>query len=252
MNRGPQLLKWVVGLLALVALVALARSAGGLLPEFAEWIASLGYWGPLIFVIAYVLAAVLFVPGALLTLAGGAIFGLVEGTVLVFIAATLGSGLAFLIARYLARESIEARIRSNPRFSAVDRAVARDGLKITFLLRLSPIFPFNFINYALGLTKVGFRDYMLASIGMLPGTILYVYYGRVIGDVAALAAGATPDGGLAQQILTGVGLVATIAVTTVVTRVARRALAEAGAGDEAANAELAPASPSGSEKPLNS
>jgi uncharacterized membrane protein YdjX (TVP38/TMEM64 family) len=139
----------------------------------------------------------------------------------------LGSGAAFLTGRYFARDWIESRLESNPRFAAVDRAVAKDGLKITFLLRLSPVFPFNFINYALGLTQVSFRDYMLAAFGMLPGTLLYVYYGRVIGDVAALAGGAAPERSWASWGVTILGLAATIAVMAIVTRTARRALGEA-------------------------
>jgi uncharacterized membrane protein YdjX (TVP38/TMEM64 family) len=138
----------------------------------------------------------------------------------------LGSAGGFLIARYGARGWVEPRIASNARFAAVDRAVAENGLKITFLLRLSPVFPFSFLNYALGLTSVSFRDYLLASAGMLPGTLLYVYYGKVVGDVAAIAGGA-PAGGNERTVFTIAGLLATIAVTTVVTRVARRALAEA-------------------------
>jgi uncharacterized membrane protein YdjX (TVP38/TMEM64 family) len=104
--------------------------------------------------------------------------------------------------------------------------VADQGLKIVFLLRLSPAFPFNFMNYGLGVTQVSFRDYLIASIGMLPGTLLYVYYGKVVGDAAALAAGAAVDKDAAYYVVLTLGLVATIAVTTIVTRLARKALAQ--------------------------
>lgn len=215
-----------IGLLLLVGVILLARQAGGYIPALASWVEAQGYWGPIIYIGVYAIATVLFIPGALMTLAGGAIFGIVKGTAYVFLAAVIGSGAAFLTGRYFARGWIESRFAGSPRFDAVDRAVAQDGLKITFLLRLSPVFPFNFINYALGLTQVSFRDYMIASVGMLPGTLLYVYYGRVIGDVAALAGGAAPEKTPASYAVTALGLAATIAVTAIVTRTARRALGE--------------------------
>src|SRR5207245_1117774 len=113
----------------------------------------------------------------------------VPGTVYVLIAATLGSAAAFLVSRYLARGAIERRLANIPRFAAIDRAVGAEGRKIVFLLRLSPVFPFTLLNYALGLTQVRFADYLVAAIGMLPGTVLYVYAGQAIGDVTALAGG---------------------------------------------------------------
>ncbi len=218
--------KIVVGLAALVAIVALGRSGGAYLPAFATWVEGLGVWGPIVFILAYALAAVAFVPGSLLTLAAGALFGLVEGTAFVFIGATLGAAAAFLVARYLTRAPIERRLADNQRFAAIDQAVGGQGRKIVFLLRLSPIFPFNLLNYALGLTQVAFIDYLVASLGMIPGTILYVYYGKLAGDVAAVAGGVAPQHDSAYYAVLAVGLLATVAVTTVVTRIARRTLAE--------------------------
>ena len=214
----------VVVVVAVVA--ALARFAGGYVQIAAEWVEGLGPWGPAAYIALYVVATVAFVPGALLTLAGGAIFGVAKGTAIVFVGAVLGSGAAFLVSRHVARSWVEAQLVKSPRFSAIDRAVARDGFKITALLRLSPVLPFNFMNYALGLTQVRFRDYMAAAVGMLPATVLYVYYGRVIGDVAALAGGSAPDRDASYYAVTGLGLAATIAVTAIVTRIARRALDE--------------------------
>lgn len=208
-------------------LVVVGRLAGGYLPGFAAWVNGLGVWGPVVFVLGYALAVVAFVPASLLTLAAGAIFGIGKGVLLVFIAAVLGSATAFLIARYVARDAIERRLAGNPRFGAVDRAIGVEGRKIVFLLRLSPLVPFTFLNYALGLTRVRFADYLLASPGMLPGTLLYVYYGKLAGDVAALAGGAPVEKGAGYYAVLGLGLVATIAVTAYVTRIARRALAEA-------------------------
>jgi len=215
------------GIAALVAVVVLGRQVGGYVLAFAAWVQGLGAWGPAVFIAGYVLATVAFVPGVVLTLAAGVIFGLVRGVVYVFVAAVLGSSAAFLIGRYLARRAVERRIAANPRFAAIDRAVGAEGRKIVFLLRLSPVFPFNLLNYALGLTRVRFADYFLASAGMLPGTVLYVYSGKLLGDVTALAGGASVEKGAGYYAVLVLGLAATVAVTTVVTRTARRALGEA-------------------------
>jgi len=225
-RERPRLLKLGIALVALCAFVLLARELGQYVPRFAEWVETLGLWGPLVFVLGYAVGVVALVPGSFLTLAGGAVFGIGQGTLFVFAAAMLGSAGAFLVARYLARRAVERRIASNPRFQAIDRAVGEQGLKIVFLLRLSPIFPFSLLNYGLGLTQVRFRDYLSAGVGMLPGTLLYVYYGKLAGDVAALASGAAPERGAGYYAVLALGLVATVVVTALVTRVARRALAE--------------------------
>lgn len=227
-SRPPlPLAKIAIGVAAIVALLLLGRRLGGYIPAFAQWVDSLGVWGPIVFIFAYALGAVAFVPGSLLTLAAGAIFGLGGGVVFVFIAAVLGSSAAFLVSRYVARSAIERRLSSNAKFAAMDRAVGAQGRKIVFLLRLSPVFPFNLLNYGLGLTKVSFTDYVTASLGMLPGTVLYVYYGKLVGDVAALAGGAAPEKGAAYYAVLLLGLAATVVVTTLVTRTARKALREA-------------------------
>jgi uncharacterized membrane protein YdjX (TVP38/TMEM64 family) len=234
-RAGRPWAKYVGIVLALVALVAVGRELATSLDAFARWVEGLGFWAPLVFIAGYAVSVAALVPGSVLTIAGGAIFGLAAGTLYVFLAAVLGSIGGFLIARYFARGWVEQRIESDDRFGAIDRAVAENGLKITFLLRLSPVFPFSFLNYALGLTRVSLRDYALASFGMLPGTLLYVYYGKLAGDVAAVASGgsAGTGGGTAGLALNVVGLLATIAVTVVVTRIARRALAEATEGGDA-------------------
>ncbi len=212
---------------AVAVLILLGRRLGAALPAFAAWVDSLGAWGPVAFIAGYALAVVAFAPGSVLTLAAGAIFGLARGTLYVFLAATLGASLAFLVARYVARPWVERRISANPAFAAIDRAVAAQGRRIVFLLRLSPAFPFNLLNYALGLTRVRFVDALVASIGMLPGTLLYVYYGKLAGEVASLAGGAPVARGAGYYAVLGLGLVATLLVTTIVARTARRALREA-------------------------
>ena len=211
----------------LVVLVLLGRVAGAALPGFAAAVERSGVWGPIVFVLGYAAATVAFVPGSVLTLAAGAIFGLAKGTVYVLVAATLGSSAAFLVARYIARGAVEQRVRSNPRFAAIDRAVAADGRRFVFLLRLSPVFPFNLLNYALGLTSVRFADYLVASLGMIPGTLLYVYYGKLAGDLATVAGGAGVEKGAGYWAVLILGLVATVGATMLVTRASRRALHQA-------------------------
>lgn len=192
-----------------------------------EWVRGVGLWGAVVLGAAYVPASVLFVPGAILTLGAGFLFGVLLGTVVVSIGSTLGATAAFLVGRTFAREWVASKVKANPRFGAIDRAVGRQGFKIVFLTRLSPVFPFNLLNYAYGITDVRLRDYFLASwIGMLPGTVMYVYLGSAAQNLAALVAGRV-EGGMARQVLFAVGLLATIAVTVYVTRLARRALREA-------------------------
>jgi uncharacterized membrane protein YdjX (TVP38/TMEM64 family) len=223
-SRRSIRLRLALGVAALIVLIVVGRYAGGYVPRFATWVNGLGLWGPIVFIIGYALATVAFVPGSLLTLAAGAIFGLARGTLFVFIAATIGASGAFLVARYLVRKAIERRIESRPNFAAIDRAVGREGLKIVTLLRLSPIVPFNLLNYALGLTRVRFIDYLIACLGMLPGTFLYIYYGKALGDLAAVAGGVELERGTGYWTVFIVGLVATATAAYLVTRIARRAL----------------------------
>jgi uncharacterized membrane protein YdjX (TVP38/TMEM64 family) len=195
-----------------------------LLRTALEAIARLGAWGPVLFALLYVAATVLFLPGSILTLGAGVVFGLARGAVIVSISATLGATAAFLVGRYVARDWVAGKIEGNPKFKAIDEAVAREGWKIVGLTRLSPVFPFNLLNYAFGLTRVSLSHYVIASwIGMIPGTVMYVYLGSVAGTLASAGGGTsrTP----AEWALYAVGLAATIGVTVYVTRLARRALA---------------------------
>lgn len=223
MNRGKLVLYIVLSLAAVALLVLGGRQAAAYVPRFAAWVEGLGVWGPVAFILGYAVATVAFIPGSVLTLAAGAIFGVLQGTLYTLIGATLGASAAFLVARYLARGAIERRIAGNARFAAIDRAVGREGFKIVALLRLSPVFPFNLLNYSLGLTRVRFLHYFAASAAMLPGTLLYVYYGAAAGSLASAVGGKT-DRGTGDWVVLGLGLVATIAVTTIVTRLAGRAL----------------------------
>jgi uncharacterized membrane protein YdjX (TVP38/TMEM64 family) len=218
---------------AAVFVVARASGLGELaasgLQSLLAWVPTLGAWGPLAFIAGYVLASVAFVPGSVLTLTAGAIFGLGPGIVYVFIAASLGACATFGLSRTIARGAIERRLAGDKRFAAIDRAIAAEGRKIVFLLRLSPIFPFSLLNYALGLTRVSFADYAFACLGMLPGTVLYVYLGSLAGDAAGRGSG---EASQIEWIGKGLGLLVAVVVTAYITRTARRALREV-AGEEA-------------------
>jgi len=222
-----------LGVAVLAAFFVVGRMAGHLVPAFVGWLQDLGPAGPILFVAGYAIAVVAMLPAVVFTLAGGAIFGLVQGTLYVFSGAVIGSIGAFLVSRYVARATVERWFAGNPRFAAIDRAVGEHGLRIVFLLRLSPAFPFVLLNYLLGLTRVRLRDYALASFGMIPGTLMYVYYGKIAGDVAAFSGGHPAERGAGYYAVAVLGLVATVAVTVVVTRIARRALDESTGGAEA-------------------
>lgn len=179
----------------------------------------------LAFVGAYIVAALLVVPGSILTLAAGFVFGLPIGVLLVSLGSALGAAAAFLVARFFARNWVAERLESLPRFHALDLATRQEGFTIIFLARLSPLFPFNLLNYGLGATGVSFRDFMLGSwIGMLPVTVAYVYIGTLAKDLAQLTSGRLQHGPL-QMALLGLGLVVTIVLTVIVTHKANRALA---------------------------
>lgn len=224
--RRPAMLRIAIWLAAaaIVLLAGRRLAAEGALSAALAWVSGLGPWGPAAFIAIYVLATVAFLPGSILTLGAGAVFGVVMGSVYVSAASTLGATAAFLIGRHFARDAVARRTAGHPGFAAVDKAVAAEGWKIVGLIRLSPLFPFNLLNYALGVTQVGLRDYVLASwVGMMPGTIMYVYVGSLAGDVAGLgAAGRTRTP--AEWALYIVGLLATVAVSLYVTRIARKAL----------------------------
>jgi uncharacterized membrane protein YdjX (TVP38/TMEM64 family) len=224
--------KLIAGVAVVAALIGLGLvfPVGEYLKAGLEQIRQLGALGYVLFIGLYVIAAVLFLPGSILTLGAGAVFGLFGGFLAVSAGSTLGAAAAFLVGRFLARDAIARKVDGNPKFASIDSAVGREGFKIVLLTRLSPVFPYNLLNYAYGLTKVGFGSFVLASwLGMMPGTVLYVYLGTAAGEIAGAATGATPSGsadgwGMALKVL---GLIATIAVTMVITRTARRALAQA-------------------------
>lgn len=243
--RLPSWLKFLLGLVMVAVVVIFVKHLHihTLLQQTLEsallWIKDLGAIGVLVYMVVYNLATIFFIPGSLLTLGGGAIYGVFWGSVYVFLAATIGATLAFLIGRYAARNWIEHQIEGNNKFQAIETAIAKEGLKVVLLTRLSPIFPFNLLNYALGVTRVSLKDYVLGSVGMIPGTVLYVYIGSLAGDIARIGSQTTlsPQAQTAQWVIRIVGFVATVAVTLYITRLARTALAQS-VGAEDINNEV--------------
>ena len=198
-----------------------------------DWLAPLvrsladsGGWAPLLFVAAYIAASITLAPAFILTFASGALFGLWRGTLYTFIGAVLGSSAVYALAAPLARSRVLRWIDRDPRVAAARRAVVGRSAWIMFLLRLSPLVPFNLLNYALALSGVRYRDFLLASVGMIPAIVMYVYYGKVVGDVAKLAAGVAPPRGTEYYVLLTIGLVATVVATTLITKAARKAMEE--------------------------
>jgi len=192
----------------------------GVMVDVRQW----GLVAPVAFMLLYAVAVVALVPASVLTMAGGAVFGLVRGVAFSFGGALLGSTVAFLLGRYVARRVIERKLATMPRFAAIDRAVSAEGRRIVFLLRLSPIVPFNFLNYALGVSRISIKDFAIASAGMLPGAVMYAYAGKVTGEALALAGQAELPKNSSYYAILVAGLAATLAATTVITRTARRAL----------------------------
>lgn len=220
--------KWIALGLWLIALSAAATflPVKDWVKAFSDWVQTLGGLGVVVFIGAYALATVLFLPGWIFTVAAGLVYGVIGGTAVALAGAIIGSTLAFLCGRYLVRKRVEAATKGNKKFAAIDKAIGQQGWKIVGLLRLSPIVPFNLSNYFYGVTAVAFWPYVLASaVGMLPGTLLYAYLGG--------AGKAGVDGGGEQSplkwVFLGVGLLATIIVTMIVSRTAKKALEKSGA-----------------------
>jgi uncharacterized membrane protein YdjX (TVP38/TMEM64 family) len=219
-------------ILAVVAAVFLLPTKGYVVGALT-WFETLGPWGPVLLSLFYVVATVLFLPGSIITLGAGVLFGVWKGFLAAWAGANLGAFAAFLLGRTLARDWVDRKASAHPRFSAIESAVSREGFKIVLLLRLSPVFPFNLLNYALGLTRVPFWKYAVATlIGMVPGGLMYVYIGSAAGSLAAVAAGDV-EGGFAAQLLKWIGLGVTVVVTLFVTRLARKSLKAMEGGPEA-------------------
>ena len=221
--------KWIAVILFVItmSILSVILPVKEWIREFIGWVQQLGPAGVIVFILAYAVATVLFLPGWIFTVSAGLIYGIVGGTLVALAGAIIGATLAFLVARYLLRQNIEEITKKNPRFAAIDQAIGRQGWKIVGLLRLSPLIPFNLSNYFYGITSIRFIEYVAVSaIGMIPGTLLYAYLGAI--GQASVSGGATQHSKW-QYVLLGIGLIATIAVTILVSRIARNALKKSGA-----------------------
>ena len=216
---------WLLALLVVVVVITIwFLPINHWLKLLQSSIERLGALAPIAYVLVYVATTVLLIPGSLLKLGAGGIFGFWRGFAVVFVGANLGALGAFWLTRTFLRQRVAQWAAGNQKFAALDRAIGREGFKMVLLSRLSPVFPFTLLNYFLGLTTVRMSSYLLANlIGMLPGTFLYVYLGVTARD----ALGATSGGvGKWQLVLRIVGLLATVAVVVLITRTARRAMAQ--------------------------
>jgi len=225
-KRARYVIAVILAALLIAGLVFLPVNQWAL--RLVEWIHGAGALGVLVYALAYVLATLLLLPGSILTLGAGFAYGPVWGTLLVSPISVVAATLAFVLGRTLAKSWVSRRMEQHPRFAAINDAIGASGFKIVFLLRLSPIFPFNLLNYALALTRVPLREYVLASfLGMLPGTFLYVYLGSLVTNASELLSGRRPPSGAWGQILYWGGLLATLVVVLLITRIANKALSRA-------------------------
>lgn len=167
------------------------------------WVKDAGIAGPIVFMLIYIIGTVFFLPGSVLTLAGGALFGPVLGTFLNLTAATIGAIISFVAARYLASDWVEKK--AGGRLKSLKQGVEGEGWKFVAFVRLVPLFPFNLLNYALGLTKIKLSHYSIATyICMLPGAIAYTYLGYVGREALA------GDEAIIQKIMIGIALLAIV------------------------------------------
>lgn len=198
-----------LAVLALLIGTIVALRASGLLDQFdpqqlRHSIAGYGLWAPLIFMLLYSLAPVFFLPGLPLTLLGGILFGPVWGVVYTLSGATAGASLAFLVARYLGRDWIATKL-TGERWQKLDADVARQGWKMVAFTRLIPLFPFNLLNYAFGLTNIRFSHYVLTSaICMAPATVAYIALSSSLTDLLR--------GTLTTELLVGLVLLVLLAL----------------------------------------
>ena len=183
-------------------------------------------WAAVAFIGFYVVATVFVFPGSLITTSGGFLFGALWGFVYVSIGFVIGSSLAFLLGRYCVRDWLRRKMESRPRWLALDRAIGREGARFVLLLRLCPVIPFSFLNYGLGVTRVEFWKYVVASwLGMIPAIAVYVYVGSLMKEVADFV-GAGREKTWLEWLFLGLGLLVTLGVSYYMMRVARRAIRE--------------------------
>ena len=194
------------------------------LNEVAAWIAKHQTEARVTFVVSYIVASVLALPASVLTLAAGLLFGLPLGAALVFVGSVTGAALAFLTGRFIAHDWVARSLGHTARYRALALATRSKGFLIVLLARLSPLIPFNVLNYGLSVTHVRFKHYLLATaLGLPPVILIYVYLGTLARDLTELSAGSGPQHAAARLAFGG-GLLATLAIAGLIARIATRAL----------------------------
>jgi len=225
--RDKKNIRLTAAVLIITAAVILFRvfDLSSRLTDMLIWIKGLGWMGIVVYFFLYIAACIFVVPGSVLSLGAGFIYGVIQGSLMVSVSSTAGASAAFILGRYLARSRIERKVAGNPSFMEIDSSIKNKGWKIVMLLRLSPVFPFNTLNYVLGLTGVRFIDYVLASwIGMIPGTVMYVYIGSAAGSLASISSGLERQRSVVEWMIYAIGLMAAVAVTIMITKMAKKAL----------------------------
>jgi uncharacterized membrane protein YdjX (TVP38/TMEM64 family) len=221
--------KIFVALLIIAAIVIAYRflPVSAWLREFQTYVRGLGALGYVIYIAVYALCVAAFIPASTLTLGAGAIFGFIGGTIVVVIGATIGATLAFLLARTVMRKRIEKMTETNAKFRALDRAIAKQGMKIVFLVRLAVVFPFTYVNYAFGLTAIPLWRYVLATFfGIIPATAAFVF--------ASSAAAKAATGGTSNitKIVYIAGGIIAIIVSVLIGRIATRGIKRSGVDEQ--------------------
>lgn len=201
-----------------------------------EHIGALGPWAPVALSGFYVLSCLFLMPTSIPTIAAGVLFGVFTGSAVAMAGGTAGACVTFGIGRLVARDRVARGIARSRRFTVLDNAVDEHGFKIVMLSRLSPISPYALVNYAFSLTKVSFWKYVLGTmVGVLPGMVLYVYFGAGLRSLAEMAAYARGEGQatLAHRAFFWAGLVVTVVVTLWLGRIAQKALRAVASASEA-------------------
>ncbi len=212
------------GIILLLAAIGLGRSLGHRLPELEHWIGQQGMVGWLVFILLVVVGTSVFVPDTIFAVMAGVLFGVIEGTVLIAVAALLTASLNFALSRLWLHRLVRRWLTRQPRLAAIEQAVNREGLRFQVLLRLAPLNPVS-VSYLLGSTNTRFRTFITASLALVPGLFVEVYFGHVAKHLAQVADDPARHGH-GQFLLTVAGLVVCLALLVYLTRVARKAIAQ--------------------------
>ena len=224
-------LRWriVIGIVLLLALVGVLFYFKGKfhvvnVVSFLEWLEGLGAWAPFLFILIDMLAVVLVLPGVILTLGAGFMFGILRGSLYVLIGTTIGATIAFLIARYLFGEKATGFFLGHSKLKLVNDEFKRAGWKFVLLTRLVPFFPFKLSNYLFGLMQISLQDFILGVFfGIMPFTITNVYIGSLAADLATIGS-RTASRSKMEWTIYGIGVIIAIVAVIYITLMARKAL----------------------------